>query len=139
MSLVGDGHGHRIDDDPPVPARAIKEILREAALAGPQLAALLGRLMLDRRVSIRRKLVVLGVAGYLLSPVDLIPDIIPVFGQVDDLVLIAVAIKVLVGGVPEEVLRSYWHGSEDALDLVTALAEWGAEMVPNRLRRLLVP
>jgi uncharacterized membrane protein YkvA (DUF1232 family) len=83
--------------------------------------------------------VVLGVAGYLLSPVDLIPDIIPVFGQVDDLVLIAVAIKVLVGGVPEDVLRSYWHGSEDALDLVTALAEWGAEMVPTRLRRLLDP
>ena len=139
MSLAGSGHGHRIDDAPPVPARAMKDIVREAAFAGPQLLALVGRLLLDPRVAIRRKLVVFGVAGYLLSPVDLIPDIIPVLGQVDDLVLIAVAIKVLVGGVPEEVVRSYWHGSEDALDLVTALAEWGAEMVPSRLRRLLVP
>lgn len=139
MSLAGHGHGHHIDDAPPVPARAIKDIVREAAFVGPQLLALVGRLLLDPRVAIRRKLVVLGVAGYLLSPVDLIPDIIPVLGQVDDLVMIAVAVKVLVGGVPEEVLRSYWHGSEDALDLVTALAEWGAEMVPSRLRRLLVP
>lgn len=139
MSLAGGGHGHRIDDATPVPPRALKDIMREAALAGPQLLLLVGRLLVDPRIAIRRKLVVLGVAGYLLSPVDLIPDMIPVLGQVDDLLLVAVAIKVLLGGVSEEVVRSYWQGSEDALDLVTALAEWGAEMVPARLRRLLVP
>jgi len=130
---------HRIDDGVPVPARTTPQLLTEAALAGPHLLLMIGRLLKDPRVALRRKLVAVGVAGYLLSPLDLIPDFVPMLGQLDDLVLAAVAVKVLSDGVAPEVLRQYWPGSDDAFDLVSAVSEWGAEMVPTRLRRLLVP
>lgn len=49
------------------------------------------------------KLGAVGIALYLISPVDLIPDVLPVIGVVDDLVLIPLAIRFLLGRLPREV------------------------------------
>jgi uncharacterized membrane protein YkvA (DUF1232 family) len=54
----------------------------------------------------------LGVAGlvlYLISPIDLIPDVVPFFGVVDDLVLIPLAMRFLYGRLPEA-LRAELEG-----------------------------
>ena len=49
------------------------------------------------------KLGVLGIALYLLSPVDLVPDVLPVLGVVDDLVLVPLAIRWLLSRLPADV------------------------------------
>jgi uncharacterized membrane protein YkvA (DUF1232 family) len=58
----------------------------------------------DPRVSWLAKLWLIGVVAYAFSPIDLIPDFIPVLGYLDDLVLIPLGIVVAVKLVPPEVM-----------------------------------
>ena len=128
---------HTIDTRTPAAPRTPLQLLGEATLAVPQLVLLLGRLLRDPLVPRRHKLG-LGVAlGYVAIPVDLIPDMVPVIGQVDDVIVAAFAVHRLMSAVPREVRQSYWEGSEDVFDLVESLVEWLAEMVPSRIARLL--
>lgn len=128
---------HEIDTRSPRPPRGPNEILRELVLIVPHLALLLTRLLADPRVAFRRKLVAAAAVAYLVSPIDLIPDMIPVIGQADDVIFLAFAVHHLLEGVDAAVRDDYWHGSEDALDLVRALIGWGAEMMPPQFRRWL--
>ncbi len=128
---------HRLDDSEPVQARGLRQIIAEGVMAFPHLVGLVVRLMRDRRVPLQRKLLVGAALAYMLSPIDLLPDSVPFIGQADDLVLVAFAINHLLEGAPPEVRAEYWKGSDDALTLVSAVAAWGAELVPSRLRKLL--
>lgn len=127
---------HPLDAAAPVPARTRQEMLREAMLLLPNLAKLLFRLLRDKRVPIRRRLAMGVVAAYVVSPVDLIPDAVPVIGGIDDILLLAFAIDYLLNASPEEVIGEHWDGSEDGLELVRGIAAWGVEMLPDRLQRL---
>jgi uncharacterized membrane protein YkvA (DUF1232 family) len=49
----------------------------------------------------------LAVAGYALSPIDLIPDFIPVLGVLDDLIIVPLGICLVIALIPEEVMREY--------------------------------
>lgn len=51
------------------------------------------------------KLVALLVAAYAISPIDLIPDFIPVFGYLDDLILVPLGIMLVLRLVPTEVMQ----------------------------------
>lgn len=83
------------------------EILRNAQLAW--------HLLTDRRVSLPLKLIVPGMMlGYLLWPVDLLPDVIPVIGQVDDLAILALAIKIFIELSPKDIVREYRDGATGA-------------------------
>ncbi len=113
------------------------ELLKEAALAVPHLVVLLGRLLADPDVPKKRK-VLAGVAmAYVVSPWDLLPDAIPFIGRVDDIVLLAAAIHHLIKSVPEEKVNDYWEGSEDALDIVAGIVQWGSDLMPRPVRNLL--
>jgi uncharacterized membrane protein YkvA (DUF1232 family) len=129
-------HPHGVDDRAPEPPRTPGEIIRELALALPHMVAFIVRLLRDRRVSRRRKLVAAAAAAYVVSPIDLVPDLIPAVGHVDDVVAVAFALDHLLSGVPREVHEELWGGSEDVLDLLTAFSGWGAELVPVKIRRL---
>jgi uncharacterized membrane protein YkvA (DUF1232 family) len=63
---------------------------------------LVTRLARDPRVPRRRKLLLLGLVGYLALPFDLVPDFIPVAGQLDDAIIVAL------------VLRHFVHASSGA-------------------------
>jgi uncharacterized membrane protein YkvA (DUF1232 family) len=128
--------GHRLDTRTAVEARTRADIVREGLLLLPNLGKLLFRLMRDGRVPPKRK-VVMGLAAlYPLLPMDVIPDSIPVLGQLDDVLVLALGIKHLLDGAEPEVIAQYWDGTDDALDVVAALVEWGVDMVPGPLRRL---
>ncbi|MFQ5555761.1 MAG: YkvA family protein [Acidimicrobiia bacterium] len=126
-----------LDTDPGAPPRTRGQIIAELALALPHLLVLLGHLLRDPKVPRRRKIVAGVVAAYVVSPIDLIPDVIPVLGQIDDVLVVALAIDHLVKGAPDGVVETYWPGSEDALDLVTGMVAWAADLVPAQLRRLI--
>jgi uncharacterized membrane protein YkvA (DUF1232 family) len=117
--------------------RSWQQLVAEGILALPNLVKLVYRLMRDRRVPVRRKVVVGAIMGYLVSPFDLIPDFIPVVGQVDDLLLVSLAVRRLVDTVGREAALEYWDGTEDTFDIVDALLEWGADLVPAPVRRFL--
>jgi uncharacterized membrane protein YkvA (DUF1232 family) len=124
-------------EEVPLRARTRPELLKEAALAVPHLIMLLSRLMRDRDVSRARKVIAAAALAYVVSPYDLLPDGIPFIGRIDDVVVLAAAVHSLMGAVPEERLDAYWEGSEDALDIVAGLIEWGADLVPGPLHRLI--
>lgn len=128
---------HPLDSTDPIPARTRQEILKEALLLLPNLAKLLFRLLRDNRVPRRRRMAMGLVAAYVASPIDLIPDAVPVVGGIDDLLLLAFAVDYLLEASPEEVIVEHWDGSEDGLELVRGIAAWGVEMLPDRLRRLI--
>ena len=53
------------------------------------------------------KLLAIAVAGYALSPIDLIPDFIPVLGYLDDLIIVPLGIWLVIALIPEDVMREY--------------------------------
>jgi uncharacterized membrane protein YkvA (DUF1232 family) len=77
------------------------------ALAGfvPDCVVLVRRLVGDRRVPRRRKVGLALLAGYLAMPIDLVPDFIPVAGQLDDAILLALALRWLVRGSGPDIVR----------------------------------
>ena len=127
-----------VDERPPTPAMSTREILVEGVKMVPNLAKLVYRLMRDPRVPKRRKWLVMGAGAYLISPIDLVPELLlPVIGQVDDLLLAVFAVNHLLAGVDRDVLDEYWDGHGDALELVRAFVEWAAELLPPPLDRWL--
>lgn len=71
-------------------------------------ARLVWRLLGDPRVATTTKLVLPGLAAaYLLWPADLLPDIIPALGQLDDLAIIALAVKLFVDLCPSDIVRQH--------------------------------
>jgi uncharacterized membrane protein YkvA (DUF1232 family) len=61
----------------------------------------------DPRVPWTVKLLAIAVAGYALSPIDLIPDFIPVLGVLDDLIIVPLGIWLAIALIPEDVMREY--------------------------------
>jgi uncharacterized membrane protein YkvA (DUF1232 family) len=61
----------------------------------------------DPRVPWYAKFLALAVAGYALSPIDLIPDFIPVVGYLDDLIIVPLGIWLVVWLIPEEIMVEY--------------------------------
>jgi uncharacterized membrane protein YkvA (DUF1232 family) len=93
------------------------------AVAGfvPDCIVLCKRLLADRRVPRRHKAVLAGLMGYLASPLDLIPDFIPVLGQLDDALIAVLALRTVRRGIARSVLRQHWPGPPQSLRLVERL------------------
>lgn len=127
---------HPLDTSSPIPMRTRQEILAEAVLLIPNLAKLLYRLLRDQRVPRKRRLAMTLVGAYVASPIDIIPDFIPVLGSVDDVLVLAFAVDYLLRASPPELVEEHWDGTQDGLELVRGLAAWGVELLPGRLRRL---
>jgi Protein of unknown function (DUF1232) len=99
------------------------------ALAGfiPDCIVLMRRLLGDSWVPRRRKAVLGALVAYLLMPVDLVPDFIPIAGQLDDAIVAAVALRYVLRGPGPEPLREHWPGPEASLNAVVRLAFGRAE------------
>lgn len=96
--------------------------LRELAQLVPDIARLLVAVTRDARVPLRAKLVAGATAAYLVSPLDLIPDAVPVAGQLDDLALAAWALRRLLQSAGYDLLRELWTGSDDGFVAVLVIA-----------------
>jgi uncharacterized membrane protein YkvA (DUF1232 family) len=94
------------------------------ALAGfiPDCLVLCSRLLREPRLPRRKKLLLLALTGYLALPFDLIPDFIPVAGQLDDVVVVALVLRSLLRAGGEPLVREHWPGPTSSLSLVLRLA-----------------
>jgi uncharacterized membrane protein YkvA (DUF1232 family) len=95
------------------------------ALAGfvPDCLILVGRLLGDSRITRRRKLLLVVLLGYLAMPIDPIPDLVPILGQVDDALVFAFVLQRFVRGGGEPLVRQHWPGPDLSLQLVLRLAK----------------
>ena len=84
----------------------------------PDCIVLVRRLLGDPRVPRRYKMLLGALVGYLAFPVDLVPDVIPVAGHVDDLLIVVLALRVVLRGSGHELLREHWPGPESSLAIV---------------------
>lgn len=94
------------------------------ALAGfvPDCVVLFRRLLGDPRVPRSRKLLIAGLIGYLAMPFDLVPDFIPVAGQFDDAIIVALVLRTIVRSGGPELLREHWPGPPSSLAVLLRLA-----------------
>lgn len=96
--------------------------LREAARLGPDVVRLLRRLAADPTVPRGVRLRLGLLVGYLLLPIDLIPDFIPVIGYADDAIIVAIALRSVVRAAGAGVIRRRWPGTPAGLDVLHRLA-----------------
>ena len=94
------------------------------ALAGfiPDCIVLVKRLALDPRTSRPQRWALVALAAYLVSPFDLVPDFVPVAGQLDDAILVALAVSWLLRSHGEAAIREAWPGPGRSLAPVLRLA-----------------
>ena len=88
----------------------------------PDAAVLVARLVRDPRVPRRWKLALLLLGAYLALPFDVVPDVIPIAGQLDDALLLALVLRGVVRAAGEPVVAELWPGPERSLRVVLRLA-----------------
>ncbi|MDP8211380.1 MAG: DUF1232 domain-containing protein [Candidatus Stygibacter australis] len=81
----------------------------------PDFMALMVRLAKDKRVQSTQKLMIGGIILYVISPIDIIPDFIPVLGLVDDLLLVVYGLNAILNEIDPEIVREHWSGEDDLL------------------------
>ena len=117
-----------------IPDEAQREQLRKLAMILPNLVKLLVRLARDPRVPTRAKIFAAAAAAYAVSPIDLVPDFIPLIGRSDDLVVIALALDYLVEHAGVSVVREHWDGSDEVLSMIVDVIGMVAGLVPRPVR-----
>jgi uncharacterized membrane protein YkvA (DUF1232 family) len=89
----------------------------------PDCIVLVTRLARDPRVPRRRKLLLIALVAYLGMPFDLVPDFIPVAGQLDDAIIVALVLRHVVRAGGEQTIRELWPGPEQTLAVILRLAQ----------------
>ena len=118
--------------------RDARNILRDAVMLIPNFLKLLYRLFRDSRVPLAEKAFVMGAIVYVISPLDLIPDVIPFIGQVDDLYLVALTMIRLLGRAPVEALEEHWEGPGDIVGVVNMILRAAQYVLPKRIQHILL-
>jgi uncharacterized membrane protein YkvA (DUF1232 family) len=88
----------------------------------PDCLVLARRLLTDPRVPSHSKLALYGLIAYLVMPFDLVPDFIPVAGQLDDALLALLVLRHLVRSAGPDLLRQHWPGPPGGLAVLLRLA-----------------
>jgi len=109
-------------------ARLPAGLLKELASFLPACVTLVRRLRTDPRVPWQAKAAVALAGLWVLSPIDLLPEFLPVIGPLDDVVVVALALRYAARRVPREVLVEAWPGEPRLLErLLGAPARQPAE------------
>lgn len=90
----------------------------------PDVAALIYRLLKDKRVSIKTKLIISAAVAYITVPSDLIPDKLPFMGKIDDIAIGIFALNVIMTDVPLNIIMENWQGKNDILVIVKNAIEY---------------
>jgi uncharacterized membrane protein YkvA (DUF1232 family) len=129
----------RPDDVIPPQGQSVqgRQMAMDAVLMIPNLVKLVGRLLTDPRVPRRAKVVLGFAAAYVASPIDLIPEFIPVIGWADDLLILIYALDSLIERAGKDVVEEHWDGPGDLLGLIRDVMGMGRNLVPKPISRVI--
>jgi uncharacterized membrane protein YkvA (DUF1232 family) len=114
-----------------------RQLVTDAVLMMPNIIKLIGRLLRDPRVPRRAKITLGLAAAYVASPIDLIPEVIPVIGWADDILILMFAIDSLIERAGNEIVEELWDGPGDLLSLVRDVVGLSRNLVPKRLSNII--
>ncbi|RIK11141.1 MAG: hypothetical protein DCC49_00910 [Acidobacteria bacterium] len=123
---LGEGYGIEVLD--------WKDLLE----AVPNSAKLLMRVIADPRAPVLPKILAGAAVLYTALPIDVIPDALPLIGQIDDVVVLFVAVDWLLTNTDEAVLLEHWDGDPRTLRAIrNTMEQFGSGVVRKfaRLRR----
>jgi len=118
-------------------ASTLRRRMKNLLLFIPNLVLLCGRLIIDPRVPAKERLLVAGAIIYAVIPLDLIPDMLPFVGQIDDAYLISLTLLRLMSNTDPKIVREHWNGGGDIVELVGSMAGIAAKLLPEKIRRVL--
>jgi uncharacterized membrane protein YkvA (DUF1232 family) len=87
----------------------------EYALMIPDIITLMYRLFKDKRVKLDIKIRVAAILAYLASPIDIMPDFIPMVGKVDDVAIAFFGLNSIINDIPEEIILQNWQGKDNII------------------------
>src|SRR5213592_3066207 len=108
-------------------------LARELALLLPNVIRLFGGLLRDGRVPLPAKIVLAIASLWLASPIDLIPEFIPIVGSLDDAIVAALALRFVLRTTDGAVVREHWRGDPATLERLLRLVLWGSRGAPRAL------
>lgn len=88
----------------------------------PDCVVLVKRLSTDPRLPRRTRWLLLATVVYLLIPIDLVPDVVPVAGALDDAIVVGLVLRAVVRAAGPDVVRAAWPGPEPGLRAVLLVA-----------------
>jgi uncharacterized membrane protein YkvA (DUF1232 family) len=101
---------------------ATADLLREALRLLPDLVRLVRDLARDPTLPRGTRWRAAGLLLYLLSPIDLVPDVIPVLGYADDALVVALVLRSVVRSCGADAVDRLWSGTSEGLRVVHRLA-----------------
>ena len=101
----------------------------------PDCLVLFRRLLADPRVPWLRKAALAATIAYLAMPFDLVPDFIPLAGQLDDALIVALALRGVLRGAGDYLVREHWPGPQQSLRIICELAGGGLASASGRCER----
>lgn len=93
----------------------------DAARLVPDLVRLVRNLLRDRTIARRLRVELWVLTGYLVMPIDLVPDFVPIVGWADDVVLCVLVLRHVARRAGRDALERNWNGSEPNFTAVTRL------------------
>ena len=90
----------------------------EYIFALPDFFFLLTRLLFDDRVKKSYKAFIAGIITYIILPIDLIPDFIPIIGYIDDMAMVVFGVDYLIKHINKQIILDNWSGEGDVLAFV---------------------
>lgn len=90
----------------------------EYMLMIPDIITLLYRLFKDKRIKVGTKALIGAIMGYLVCPIDILPDFIPFIGSIDDLAIAFFGLNKLINEIPEEIILENWPGEDNIILII---------------------
>jgi uncharacterized membrane protein YkvA (DUF1232 family) len=112
----------------------VRQMAKDAVLLVPNFAKLVARLLADPRVPRRSKIALGMAAAYVVSPIDLLPEFIPVIGWLDDLLILTYVLNRVIERAGKEVVEEHWDGPGDLLGVIQEVLGLASNVIPKRLR-----
>lgn len=120
------------------PQPGVASSLRDLLLMLPDIVVLMFRLVRDPRVPLGAKLIAAAAAGYVLSPIDWMPEVIlGPLGLIDDLLIVGTALSRLMQSVHPDIVRHHWSGQGDGLERVERITSWTDRQLTQTIPRSL--
>ncbi len=109
-----------------------KHPLMEYLFLLPDLVILIVRLLTEKRIPMRFRIFIGSIIGYLILPIDIIPDFIPFIGYIDDLLIVVFGLNTILNDVDPEVLEYHWSGEKNLLLSIREITEHAYRFVGKK-------